>query len=103
MKRILPIALVLYQSVCAAEPVAVAPNVIGGYTVLTDEYCKTDSKHLQAYATDEKQNVTKACWYPKGDFIYFIPNNGILRRMPADQFELVVPMKKVRQGAKVNV
>ena len=67
MKSLLPIALILYHSVSAADPIAVAPNVIGGHTVLTNDDCQMDSKHLQAYATNEKNEVTKACWYPKGD------------------------------------
>jgi len=103
VKRILPIALILYQTTLIAQPIAVTPNVTGGYTVLTDEDCKTNAKHLQAYATNEKGDVTQACWYPKDDFIYFVPKNGILRRLPIDQFEIVVPIKKVKQGSKVNV
>jgi hypothetical protein len=103
MKRILPITLILYHSITLAEPIAVAPNVTGGYTVLTNDDCVSDIKHLQAYATNEKGDVTKACWYPKGDFIYFLPKNGILRRLPIDQFEIVVPAKKVKRGTKVNV
>lgn len=101
MRRLL-IALALPTAV-VAQPLAVTPNVTGGYTVLTDEDCTTNTKYLQAYATNEKGDVAKACWYPKGDFIYFIPKNGILRRLPMDQFEIVVPIKKVKQGARINV
>ena len=103
MKKFSAIALILYQTTLFAQPIAVTPNVTGGYTVLTDEDCKTNSKYLQAYATDEKGGVTQACWYPKEDFIYFVPKNGILRRLPIDNFEIVVPIKKVKQGSKVNV
>lgn len=101
MKKLL-ITLMLPTAVLA-QPLAVTPNVTGGYTILTDEDCKTNSKHLQAYATDDKGNVTQACWYPKEDFIYFLPKNGILRRLPIDQFEIVVPVKKVKQGSKIHV
>ena len=103
MKAILPIALILYHTTIMAAPLAVTPNVTGGYTVLTDEYCTTSKVHLQAYATNDKGDVTKACWYPEGEFIYFVPKNGILRRLPIDQFEIVVPIKKVKQGSRVNV
>jgi hypothetical protein len=103
MKRTLAIALILYQSTTMAETLAVTPNVMGGHTILTDEYCTTSKVHLQAYATNGKGDVTKACWYPEGEFIYFVPKNGILRRLPIDQFDIVVPMKKVKQGSKVNV
>lgn len=103
MKALLPIALILYQTTAFTATLAVTPNVTGGYTVLTDEDCTTSNKHLQAYATNDKGGVTKACWYPEGDFIYFVPKNGILRRLPIDQFEIVVPVKKIKQGSKVNV
>jgi hypothetical protein len=103
MKRLLPIALILYQTTTIAQPLAVTPNVTGGYTVLTDEDCIFNKDQLQAYATNEKGDVSKACWYPKGDFIYFVPKNGKLRRLPMDQFEIVVPVKKVKQGSKINV
>lgn len=103
MKRTLVITLILYHTTTLAQPLAVTPNVTGGYTVLTDEDCSTSKKHLQAYATNEKGDVTKACWYPQGEFIYFVPKNGILRRLPIDQFEIVVPIKKVKQGSRINV
>jgi hypothetical protein len=103
MKRTIAIALILYQSTTFAEVLAVTPNVIGGHTMLTDEDCTTSKKHLQAYATNDRNEITKACWYPQGDFIYFLPKNGILRRLPIDQFEIVVPMKKIKQGSRVNV
>jgi hypothetical protein len=103
MKRTLVITLILYHTTTLAQPLAVTPNVTGGYTVLTDEDCSTSKKHLQAYATNEKGDVTKACWYPEGEFIYFVPKTGILRRLPIDQFEIVVPIKKVKQGSKINV
>ena len=103
MKRTIAIALILYQTTLFAQPIAVTPNVTGGYTVLTDEDCKANIKYLQAYATDEKGGVTLACWYPKEDFIYFVLKNGILRRIPIDNFEIVVPIKKIKQGSKVNV
>ena len=104
MKRTIAIALILYHTTTLAQPLAVTPNVTGGYTILTDEDCTTSKKYLQAYATNDKNEVTKACWYPEGEFIYFVPKNGKLRRIPIDQFEIVVPpMKKVKQGSKVNV
>ena len=103
MKALVPIALILYHTTTLAQPLAITPNVIGGYTVLTDEDCTISKEHLQAYATNDKGDVVKACWYPKGDFIYFVPKNGILRRLPIDQFEIVVPIKKVKQGSKINV
>jgi hypothetical protein len=71
--------------------------------MLTDEDCTTSKIHLQAYATNDRHEIIKACWYPQGDFIYFVPKNGILRRLPIDQFEIVVPIKKIKQGSKVNV
>jgi hypothetical protein len=102
MKTLLSLILCA-STVVFAQPLAVTPNVIGGYTVLTDEDCLTNEKYLQAYATDDKGGVTKACWYTKDDFIYFVPKNGILRRLPIDQFDLVAPIKKVKLGSKTNV
>ena len=59
IKPLLPIALFLYQSVSAADPIAVAPNVTGGHTVLTNEDCQMMPQHLQAYATNERGSVSK--------------------------------------------
>jgi hypothetical protein len=104
MKRTIAIALILYHTSTLSQPLAVTPNVTGGYTILTDEDCETNNRYLQAYSTNEKNDVIKACWQIKGDFVYFMPKNGIIRRLPIDQFEIVVPVKKkVKQGAKVNV
>jgi hypothetical protein len=104
MKATFSIALILYQTTLLANPLAVTPNVTGGYTILTDEDCLTNAKHLQAYATNEKGEVSKACWYPEGEFIYFIPKSGKLRRLPIDQFDIVPPpMKTVKPKSKVNV
>ena len=94
MKRALPLALILYHSISVAEPIAVTPNVTGGYTILTNEDCKANMEHLQAYATNEKGDVTKACWYIKDDYVYFTPKSGILRRLPLEQFEVIVPKPK---------
>jgi hypothetical protein len=104
MKTFSAIALILYHTITLAQPVALTPNVTGGYTVLTDEDCTTNIKYLQAYATNEKGDVVKACWEIKGDFVYFIPKNGTIRRLPIDQFEIVVPVKKkIKEGSKINV
>lgn len=103
-KVILPITLILYQSALIANPIAVTPNVTGGYTILTDEDCTTNTKYLQAYATNERGETSKACWYPEGDFIYFIPKNGKLRRLPIDQFDIVPPpVNTIKPKSKVNV
>lgn len=97
MKYIIPIALILYHTSTIANPLAVTPNVTGGYTVLTDEDCKLDKKHLQAYATDDRGNISQACWYPEGEFIYFVIRNGKLRRLPIDQFDITPPpLKKIK-------
>ena len=106
IKPLAPIALFLYQSVSAADPIAVAPNVTGGHTVLTNEDCKMMPQHLQAYATNERGSVSHACWYLEGDFIYFLPKSGILRRMPLDQFEVTPPpvnQPKPKKLSKINV
>ena len=91
IKTILPIALILYHTTNMAEPIAYTPNVTGGYTILTNEDCKSNIEHLQAYATNEQGQKTLACWYIKDDFVYFIPKSGILRRLPIDQFEITPP------------
>jgi hypothetical protein len=104
MKRTIAITLILYHTSTLAQPLAVTPNVTGGHTILTDEDCTTNNKYLQAYATNDKGDVTKACWEIRGDFVYFMPKNGIIRRLPIDQFEIVVPVKKkVKEGSKINV
>jgi hypothetical protein len=102
IKTILPIALILYHTNPMAESIAYTPNVTGGYTILTNEDCKANTEHLQAYATNERGDKTPACWYIKDDFVYFMPKSGILRRIPIDQFE-VMPPPIVKKKSKVNV
>jgi hypothetical protein len=102
IKTILPITLILYQSSIMAEPIAYTPNVTGGYTILTNEDCKADVQHLQAYATNDRGQKTLACWYIKDDFVYFTTKSGILRRLPIDQFE-VTPPPIIKKKSKVNV
>jgi hypothetical protein len=102
IKTIIPITLILYQTNPLAEPIAYAPNVTGGYTVLTNKDCASNIEHLQAYATNEKGDRTLACWYIKDDFVYFLPKSGILRRLPIEQFE-VMPPPIVKKKSRVNV
>jgi hypothetical protein len=106
MKRFSVLPLLLGYCVASqATILAYTPNVVGGYTMLTDEYCSTNDDYLQAYASDSKNNISKACWYVEKDFVYFIPNNGKIRRLPIDQFNIMPTpeKKKVKQGSKVNV
>jgi len=71
MKRFSVIALAVGHCVVAqATILAYTPNVIGGYTMLTDEYCTTNDDYLQAYASNSNHEVIKACWYIKEDFVY---------------------------------
>jgi hypothetical protein len=102
IKTILPLALILCHTTTMAEPIAYAPNVTGGYTILTNEDCKSNIEHLQAFATNERGDKTLACWYIKDDFVYFLPKSGILRRLPIEQFE-VMPPPVVKKKSKVNV
>lgn len=100
MKKLL-LTLMLPTAVLA-DPIAYSPNVTGGYTVLTNEDCRGNADHLQAYATNERGDVTKACWYIKDDFVYFITKNGILRRLPIEQFE-VTPPPVTKKKSKIHV
>ena len=102
MKKLLITAL-LGCTIVQADPLAVTPNVIGGYTYLTDEACQYNSKHLQAYATNDKSDVFIACYYVEKEVVHFILKDGKLRKMPLDRFDMVVPKSKVKQNSKVNV
>ena len=102
IKTILPIVLILYHTNPMADIIAYTPNVTGGYTILTNEDCKANIQHLQAYATNERGGKTSACWYIKDDFVYFLPKSGILRRLPIEQFE-VTPPPIIKKKSKVNV
>jgi hypothetical protein len=106
MKRFSLIAVAVgHCAIAQATILAYTPNVIGGYTMLTDEYCTTNDDYLQAYASDANHEVIKACWYVKEDFVYFLPKSGKLRRMPIDRFDIMPTpeKKKVKQGSKTNV
>jgi hypothetical protein len=85
-----------------ADPIAYTPNVTGGYTVLTNEDCKADNRHLQAYATNEKGDTTSACWYIQDDYVYFATKTGILRRLPIDRFEVIAP-PVTKKKSRINV
>jgi hypothetical protein len=85
-----------------ADILAYTPNVTGGYTILTNEDCKADIRHLQAYATNDRGQKTLACWYIENDFVYFTPKSGILRRLPIEQFE-ITPPPIIKKKSKVNV
>jgi hypothetical protein len=108
MKRLLPLILYTATTTLYANPLAVVPNVIGGYTTLTDENCnmivKGSKNYLQAYATNDRGEVTKACWYIEEDYVYFVPKSGKLRRLPIDKFEIIPsPLKQIKQNSKTNV
>jgi hypothetical protein len=90
MKRLLITAL-LGCTIVRADPLAVTPNVIGGYTFLTDEPCQYNSKYLQAYATNDKSDIFIACYYVEKEVVHFILKDGKLRKMPLDRFEPVSP------------
>lgn len=102
MKKLLITAL-LGCTIVQADPLAVTPNVIGGYTYLTDEACQYNSKHLQAYATNDKSDVFIACYYVEKEVVHFILKDGKLRKIPLDRFDMVIPKSKVKQNSKVNV
>lgn len=97
MNKLLLAASLLCCTATFARPIAVTPNTIGGYTILDNMDCKTNTKYLQAYATDAKDNVIEACWYIEGDDIVFIPKSGILRRMPIDRFEIIFPQPTTKK------
>lgn len=97
MKKLLIAASLLCCTATYANPIAVTPNTIGGYTILDNKDCKTNSKYLQAYATDNKDNVIEACWYIEGQDVVFVPKSGILRRTPIDRFEVIFPQPTTKK------
>lgn len=101
MKKLLIAASLLCCTATYARPIAVTPNTIGGYTILDNEDCKKNPKHLQAYATDAKDRVIEACWYIEGNDVVFIPKSGILRRTPLDRFELIFPQPKPKKTIQI--
>lgn len=101
MKKLLIAAPLLCCTATYAVPIAVVPNTIGGYTILDNADCKTNKKYLQAYVTDAKDNVMEACWYIEGDDVIFVPKSGILRKIPIDKFEIIVPQPNTKKIIKV--
>jgi len=94
MKKLLITAL-LGCTIVQADPLAVTPNVIGGYTFLTDEPCQYNPKHLQAYASNDKSDVFIACYYVEKEIVHFILKDGKLRKMPLDRFEPIKPKLRI--------
>ena len=100
MKKLIIVASLLCCNATYARPIAVTPNTIGGYTILDNMDCKTNPKHLQAYATDAKDNVIEACWYIEGNDVVFVPKSGILRKIPLDRFEVIFPQPTNKKPIK---
>lgn len=97
MKRLLLAAPLLCCGATYANPIAVTPNTVGGYTILDNQDCKTNKKYLQAYATDRSDKVIEACWLIEGDDVVFVPKSGILRRTPLNQFEIIFPQPTTKK------
>jgi len=89
MKKLL-LCMALISVNATADTYAIAPNKIGGYTILSQMPCPLDKKLKTAYATDHTNtSVAIACWYAKDDKVIFNTKSGTIRSMPIEIFELI--------------
>lgn len=89
MRKIL-FALLLVTGAAQAEMYAVAPNQIGGHTVLSQKACPSNPKWKSAYAFSRNKDVAFACWYIEGSSVIFVTQSGTIRSMKLDSFEVVI-------------
>lgn len=89
MRKLL-FALLLVTGAAQAEMYAVAPNQIGGHTVLSQKTCPTNPKWKSAYAFSRNKDVAFACWYIEGSSVIFVTQSGTIRSMKLDSFEVVI-------------
>lgn len=88
--RKLALVLLLVAGCAQADMYAVAPNQIGGYTVLSQKTCPTNPKWKSAYAFSRSNTASFACWYIEGDSVMFVTQSGIIRSMKLESFEVVI-------------
>jgi hypothetical protein len=89
MRKLL-FALLLVTGAAQAEMYAVAPNQIGGHTVLSQKACPSNPKWKSAYAFSRNKDVAFACWYLEGNNVIFVTQSGTIRSMKLDSFEVVI-------------
>lgn len=89
MRKLL-LVLLLTSGCAQAQMYAVAPNQIGGHTVLSQKLCNTNPKWKQAYAFGKDRTAALACWYTQGNDVIFVTESGTIRSMPMKSFEIVI-------------
>lgn len=89
MKKLL-LLMALLSANSYADMYAVAPNQIGGHTILSQKPCSTNPKWKNAYAFGHDKSVSFACWYIERDSVIFVTQSGTIRSMPMKSFEIVV-------------
>lgn len=89
MRKLL-FTLLLVAGAAQAEMYAVAPNQIGGHTVLSQKACPSNPKWKSAYAFSRSRDVAFACWYIEGNDVIFVMQNGTIRSMKLESFEVVI-------------
>ena len=89
MKKLL-LTLMLFSGAAHADLYAIAPNQIGGHTILSQKPCNTNPKWRSAYAFSRTNTVAFACWYLENNSVIFVTESGTIRSMPLKSFEVVV-------------
>jgi hypothetical protein len=74
---------------CTAKDLAYTDNIIGGRTVLTDKVCRYNKELMEAYATNDKNVKTFACYLIRDVNIFFILEDNSVRVLPKKQFRLI--------------
>jgi len=74
---------------CNAKNLAYTDNIIGGKTVLTDRVCRYNRELMEAYATNDKDVKTFACYLIRDANIFFILEDNSVRVLPKKQFRLI--------------
>lgn len=88
MRKLL-FALCLVSGAAQADLYAIAPNQIGGHTILSQKPCPSNPKWKSAYAFSRTNDVAFACWYINKNDVIFVTQNGIIRSMKMESFEVV--------------
>lgn len=89
MRKLL-LALCFVSGAAHADLYAIAPNQIGGHTILSKKKCPTNPKWKSAYAFARDNSVSFACWYLENNNVIFVTQSGTIRSMKLESFEVVV-------------
>jgi|SanBayMetagenome_1026888.scaffolds.fasta_scaffold00330_15 hypothetical protein len=90
MKLFVALMTTLFSVSAHADMYAIAPNQIGGHTILSQKPCNSNPKWKSAYAFSRTNSVSFACWYLEKNNVIFVTESGTIRSMSLKSFEVIV-------------